>query len=130
MSIDGLPMNGLSRHRAIGVWLALLALIFNALAVQSHVHPHQCRPGASQEMAGPSVGCHAGAYDARQPAPPAPEHCPLCQQLAHGTAYLPPESLLAQLPRAISLPASGFIAGFLPRPLPSHHWSSRAPPRP
>ena len=118
------------QRRRVGVYLALLALLFNSLVASMHVH--------ASWYGEPDRGAAAfldAVLDGGQPTQdghsghaPNSDHCVLCQLLAQGVLCLPPTLLViaAVLVAAALLRAASHRVGFVSHS--SHHWSSRAPP--
>lgn len=104
--------------------LLVLALWLQGCVVAAHVHEQVGEPSVSV-AAGPDV--QRAPTDHRR-VPPAPDSCPLCQQIAAAGAYLPASSVAFAVP---ARHAAWYAAAALGRALPrqrSHAWRSRGPP--
>ena len=123
-------------------WVAALAIAFQCIVLQSHVHVGAA-PAWSQTVSadGGAVAAssaarsiavartQSGDVDTRHgPSPAGPAGCFICQQMAMaGAAVLPlsPAPVIAQQ-TAIMVMAMAEVAALRPRA--SHDWRSRAPP--
>jgi len=111
------------RH-AILLWLSLAALLLQSFVLQTHLHlPSGPLPASSRidRIAGPSVssdrplsGGHSG--------------CPLCVELKIAGHYLPPTPFVLIAPPSVAYWFYRMVTVEPTRPLPTHHWQSRAPP--
>lgn len=118
--------------RSIGIralWAALLFVTLLAFTWQSFVtqtHRHWGEGGYSLSLSAKSLG-GSQAEKGRVPAD-TPDNCPICQEVAHGGAYLASAPLPFVAPAAIA----GWFAVSLLLALAlhpqSHDWRSRAPP--
>jgi len=112
----------LAARPRLGALLALVALLFQAFVVQTHVE-HAGAPLSSDTAAAyvAQTAHAAGREDA-------PTACFLCQELALSGAFLqatPPALTLGETFALTIAPAASFTA---PRTFPAHAWQSRAPP--
>ena len=124
-------------------WIGALAIAFQCIVVQSHVHvgaaptfSHSLSredgvrtPQRAPQPAIAAAMAHPGDLDTRHnPSPTDPSGCFICQQMAMaGAAVLPPSPLPAVVQRA-EIVHTILAAVAAPRPRASHDWRSRAPP--
>jgi hypothetical protein len=117
-------------------WLAALAIAFQCIVVQSHIHVGATPAWTPLASAHVSVGPSNEAPLARPgdvgtrhaPLPADPAGCFICQQIAMaGAAVLPatPTPVVVELASIVHL---AMIEVAAPRPRASHDWRSRAPP--
>jgi hypothetical protein len=106
------------------LFVALLALTWQSLTLQTHVHawPDGGVTGLTGNAASPA------RPETGHPAPDVPTPCPMCQEMAHSGSYLLPSLPAFHLPHDIVswhivIPAQTIA----PRQR-SHTWQSRAPP--
>jgi len=120
--------------------LALLALTFQALVVQTHVH----NPQAAGLTAGVSVATlvnvladdavpTAAETKAKAPGDKSPinddsSNCPMCQQIAHSGQFVQSAAVLAVLPRSIAVSFIPWTQAAVSLLAVTHNWKSRAPP--
>ena len=123
--VRGRDARSWSRTVASGLLLALLlALSFQSYVVGAH---HHLRQRALHATTTASFGLeHSPTHGHRGPA--APDHCPICEEIAVAGAYLPAPSLdiLAPTPFATWYPEVASRRA-VPRQQ-SHAWRSRGPP--
>ncbi|WP_261300102.1 hypothetical protein [Sphingomonas alpina] len=104
------------------VWLTalLVALSWQSVVLQSHVHAPVAPSFGFTEQAGHSSGEHRS--------PLAPDNCPLCDEIDAAGVYTLGASIILVEPVA-----HAFWYGAEEKPQsidgePAHHWRSRAPP--
>lgn len=102
---------------------ALLSLLWQAVLVQTHVHPRAERVSIMAS----SAYVH-GDVRKNQPAPDPPDTCPICHELAHAGAFITPDAVgfFTSQPTDNwlgNMPSLGFAWASK-----SHAWQSRAPP--
>ncbi len=118
-----------SGRRLGAAWAAVLLAVLLAFSWQSVVaqtHNHFDRLSTSA-LAAP-VGVAATASPGRNSPFDSPANCPICREIAHSVAYLPPAPIvLPMAPDMLLWLAIGLATGLIlqRRPL---GWHSRAPP--
>jgi hypothetical protein len=125
-------------HRTIlFAWIAALAIAFQCIVVQSHVHigvqptwAHQVSfdQGAVPSSDHASIALKGDADTRHAPVPADPAGCFICQQMAMAGAALVPAT-----PTPIVIQLAAIVHTLMaevatPRPRASHDWRSRAPP--
>lgn len=112
------------------LWAAMLFLTLLAFGWQSFVtqtHRHFGQGGLSLAL---SIQTAGGAKVEKGGQAPAdtPDNCPICQEIAHGGAYLLPAPILFQPPAALAAWFAVTLLLALALRQQSHAWRSRAPP--
>jgi len=124
---------GRSGGRVAGLralWAAMLLLTLLAFGWQSFVtqtHRHFGQGGISLALSVPSPGGTQVEKGGQLPAD-TPDNCPICQEIAHGGAYMLPAPILFQAPAAIAAWFAVTLLLALALRQQSHAWRSRAPP--
>lgn len=116
----GFPeQNGAARFAA--TLLLVLALLWQAFTVQTHIDPQAQRfaPGISASDA--PVAKQAGAGDSSAP-------CFLCEELALSGHYIAASPVLFATPAIAIAWFAPVLLGGVTRRTRSHRWRSRAPP--
>lgn len=114
---------GSVRHMLLAL-AALIAIAWQGLVVQTHVHPD-----ADGWRAPGHALVQPGAASARghQPAE-RPSHCVLCREKALSGNYVQPEPVVIRLPAAAFVVAAALVLPNLIDLKRSHAWRSRGPP--
>lgn len=115
---------------ARALWVALLFLTLFAFTWQSFVtqtHRHAGARGAALALAVQAPGAAALEKGGQVPAD-TPDNCPICQEIAHGGAYLLPAPIAFQPPPALAAWFAVTLLLALALRQQSHAWRSRAPP--
>jgi hypothetical protein len=118
--------------------LALLALTFQSLIVQTHIH---VPPAVFRAVMSLAIQSHAsGTLAAIEPTSRAspsgskapynddPSNCPVCQQIAHSGQFVHSAAVLTALPAFISVSAVPWAQTVIPLIALTHIWNIRAPP--
>jgi hypothetical protein len=119
--------------RAAGIralWAGLLLFTLLAFTWQSFVaqtHRHYGERGYSLGLALKGVGGASVQKSGQLPAD-APDNCPICQEIAHGGAYLAPAPVPFHAPTEIAAWFAVTLLLALALHQQSHAWRSRAPP--
>ena len=112
-------------------WLAVLAVAFQCIVVQSHVHgatgpAWREQAAAAQPATNPIASRDQGP--SRVPKDDDPANCFICQQMAlAGAALLPVSPAPILVAQDIATPTAAYHFAAL-RSIRSHAWRSRAPP--
>jgi len=119
------------RRSAAIAWLCALAIVFQAVILQSHIH---MAPLAADEVQTASMiaaapdAAAAKTTPAHTPVKNDPANCYLCQQLKLvGSTVLPVSPVVVAIERALTTETAA-IATEAVTPGVSHNWRSRAPP--
>jgi hypothetical protein len=112
------------------LWAAMLFLTLLAFGWQSFVtqtHRHLGERGTSLSLSIQAIGGATAEKGGQVPAD-TPDNCPICQEIAHGGAYLLPTPFLLQPPAAVAAWFAVTLSLALALRQQSHAWRSRAPP--
>ncbi|NYT42549.1 hypothetical protein HZY97_17385 [Sphingomonas sp. R-74633] len=112
------------------LWASLLLLAMLAFTWQSFVTQTHRHPGAGGYALGLTAKAIAGAeaHKSGQVPPDTPDNCPICQEIAHGGAYLAPAPIPFHAPAAIAAWFAVTLLLAVALQQRSHGWRSRAPP--
>ncbi len=117
---------GLRALWAAMLLLTLLAFGWQSFVAQAHRHAGE-REGISLAQVVQAVVGTKAEKGGQVPAD-TPDNCPICQEIAHGGAYLLPTPILFQPPAAIVAWFAVTLLLALALRQQSHAWRSRAPP--
>ncbi len=106
--------------------LTLFAFGWQSFVTQAHRHAGE-REGISLAQVVQAVVGPRAEKGGQVPAD-TPDNCPICQEIAHGGAYLLPTPILFQPPAAIVAWFAVTLLLALALRQQSHAWRSRAPP--
>jgi hypothetical protein len=112
------------------LWAAVLLVTLLAFGWQSFVtqtHRHTGDRGVSLSLAVKAIGGTQAEKGGQVPAD-TPDNCPICQEVAHGGAYLAPAPILFHAPAALAAWFALTLLLALALRQQSHAWRSRAPP--
>ncbi|MBB4838286.1 hypothetical protein HNP52_001337 [Sphingomonas kyeonggiensis] len=116
---------GLRALWAAMLLLTLLAFGWQSFATQTHRHFGQA--GVSLGLSVQQLGGTRVEKGGQAPAD-TPDNCPICQEIAHGGAYLLPAPIAFQPPAALAAWFAVTLLLALALRQQSHAWRSRAPP--
>ncbi|MDG2534565.1 DUF2946 family protein [Sphingomonas sp. HITSZ_GF] len=122
---------GIGRAPAVrALWAALLFVTLLAFTWQSFVTQTHRHAGTPVVSLGLSAQASAGtqAHKGGQLPPDTPDNCPICQEIAHGGAYLAPAPIDVPAPAAVVAWFAVTLLLALALQQQSHGWRSRAPP--
>lgn len=117
-----------ARFRAL--WAAVLFVSLLAFTWQSFVtqtHRHWGGQAYSLGIAVSDIGGVQAQKGGQKPAD-TPDNCPICQEVAHGGAYLAPAPILLDAPAILAAWFTVTLLLALALRQQSHAWRSRAPP--
>ena len=106
--------------------LLLTLLAFGWQSFVSQTHRHFGQAGLSLALSIQTGG--ATVEKGGQVPADTPDNCPICQEIAHGGAYLLPAPVLFQPPAALAAWFAITLLLALALRQQSHAWRSRAPP--
>ena len=112
-------------------WLAILAVGYQSIVLQSHIHglsPAGWESGAAGDAPARSSEDQQRDKPGHPPGENDPSHCFICRQIAlAGAAVLPPASAPLPIEQTLVVEAA-VIQVVAVRRVSSHTWRSRAPP--
>ena len=103
--------------------VAMLAFTWQSVVTQTHRHFGATAFGLAVNAPGGT-----GAQKSGQTPSDTPDNCPICQEIAHGAAYLAPAPILLDTPAVIAAWFTVTLLLALALRQQSHGWRSRAPP--